>query len=162
MFKSLILIISSIIIFISCSFNNPFDKESTVAYVDCPKTLILAPASKIKLPLIEVSLDKNYQMICYSKNRESTMVNFEFDYSFNIDNEKLISEPIVIDFWVFVTNKNEDKKIFEKNFIKYINDVDIKNVKIDGKNLQKLSYNDSISLNKDLYESGLRIFLGIN
>ena len=65
MLKFFILLISSLLFFNACSIKNPLSKKSKITYIDCPKTLILAPGSKISNDQITMKLNKNYSMNCY-------------------------------------------------------------------------------------------------
>ena len=77
MLKFFILLISSLLFFNACSIKNPLSKKSKITYIDCPKTLILSPGSKISNDQITMTLNKNYSMNCYLPEPESSQVVFE-------------------------------------------------------------------------------------
>ena len=159
--KSLILVILSVFLFTSCGFKNPLSKTSNVAYIDCPKTLILAPASKIYKNDTTIILDKNYSINCYFFKNNANEVILEFNYSLELLATKLNQQSIDVDFLVFVTNKEEDQKIYNQNFDIKINlELNASQKEEEGKFIS--NYSNEIRLNKEIYETGVKLFIGIN
>jgi len=159
--KSLILVILSVFLFTSCGFKNPLSKTSNVAYIDCPKTLILAPASKIYKNDTTIILDKNYSINCYFFKNNANEVILEFNYSLELLANKLNQQSIDVDFLVFVTNKEEDQKIYNQNFDIKINlELNASEKEEEGKFIS--NYTNEIRLNKEIYETGVKLFIGIN
>ena len=120
MLKFFILLISSLLFFNACSIKNPLSKKSKITYIDCPKTLILAPGSKISNDQITMKLYKNYSMNCYLPEPESSQVVFEYNYTIETTFNNPSSEIEKVEFIVFVTNKAEDLKVHEEIFYKDI------------------------------------------
>ena len=118
MLKFFILLISSLLFFNACSIKNPLSKKSKITYIDCPKTLILAPGSKISNDQITMTLNKNYSMNCYLPEPESSKVVFEYNYTIETTFNNPSSEIEKVEFIVFVTNKTEDLKVHEETFNK--------------------------------------------
>lgn len=159
--KSLILVILSVFLFTSCGFKNPLSKTTNVAYIDCPKTLILAPASKIHKNDTTIILDKNYSINCYFFKNNANEVILEFNYSLELLATKLNQQSIDVDFLVFVTNKEEDQKIYNQNFDIKINlELNASEKEEEGKFIS--NYSNEIRLNKEIYETGVKLFIGIN
>ena len=81
MLKLFILIMSSFLFFNACSIKNPLNKKSKFSYIDCPQTLILAPASKISNYQVTMTLNKSYSVNCYLPEPDSAEVIIEYNYS---------------------------------------------------------------------------------
>ena len=161
MLKFFILLISSLLFFNACSIKNPLSKKSKITYIDCPKTLILAPGSKISNDQITMTLKKNYSMNCYLPEPESSKVVFEYNYTIETTFNNPSSEIEKVEFIVFVTNKTEDLKIHEETHIKDIE------IDLSGEDLTKIytqisNFSDKITLDKKIYEDGVKAFLAIN
>ena len=161
MLKFFILLISSIFFFNACSIKNPLSKKSKITYIDCPKTLILAPGSKISNNQITMTLNKNYSMNCYLPEPESSKVVFEYNYTIETTFNNHSSEIEKVEFIVFVTNKTEDLKVHEETHIKDIE------INLSGEDLTKIytqisNFSDKITLDKKIYEDGVKAFLAIN
>ena len=161
MLKFFILLISSLLFFNACSIKNPLSKKSKITYIDCPKTLILAPGSKISNDQITMTLNKNYSMNCYLPEPESSKVVFEYNYTIETTFNNPSSEIEKVEFIVFVTNKTEDLKIHEETHIKDIE------IDLSGEDLTKIytqisNFSDKITLDKKIYEDGVKAFLAIN
>ena len=161
MLKFFILLISSIFFFNACSIKNPLSKKSKITYIDCPKTLILAPGSKISNNQITMTLNKNYSMNCYLPEPESSKVVFEYNYTIETTFNNPSSEIEKVEFIVFVTNKTEDLKVHEETHIKDIE------INLSGEDLTKIytqisNFSDKITLDKKIYEDGVKAFLAIN
>ena len=161
MLKSFILLISSLLFFNACSIKNPLSKKSKITYIDCPKTLILAPGSKISNDQITMKLNKNYSMNCYLPEPESSKVVFEYNYTIETTFNNPSSEIEKVEFIVFVTNKTEDLKVHEETHIKDIE------IDLSGEDLTKIytqisNFSDKITLDKKIYEDGVKAFLAIN
>ena len=62
-------------------------------------------------------------------------------------------------FWLFVTDKQEDQKLYEENFTNLIN-LEIPEDS-SGQTTQNFSFSNSITITKDDYKSGVRVFVGI-
>ena len=161
MLKFFILLISSLLFFNACSIKNPLSKKSKITYIDCPKTLILAPGSKISNDQITMTLNKNYSMNCYLPEPESSKVVFEYNYTIETTFNNHSSEIEKVEFIVFVTNKTEDLKVHEETHIKDIE------INLSGEDLTKIytqisNFSDKITLDKKIYEDGVKAFLAIN
>ena len=161
MLKFFILLISSLLFFNACSIKNPLSKKSKITYIDCPKTLILAPGSKISNDQITMTLNKNYSMNCYLPEPESSKVVFEYNYTIETTFNNPSSEIEKVEFIVFVTNKTEDLKVHEEIHIKDIE------INISGEDLTEIytqisNFSDKITLDKKIYEDGVKAFLAIN
>ena len=161
MLKFFILLISSLLFFNACSIKNPLSKKSKITYIDCPKTLILAPGSKISNDQITMTLNKNYSMNCYLPEPESSQVVFEYNYTIETTFNNPSSEIEKVEFIVFVTNKTEDLKVHEETHIKDIE------INLSGEDLTKIytqisNFSDIITLDKKIYEDGVKAFLAIN
>ncbi len=161
MLKFFILLISSLLFFNACSIKNPLSKKSKITYIDCPKTLILAPGSKISNDQITMKLNKNYSMNCYLPEPESSQVVFEYNYTIETTFNNPSSEIEKVEFIVFVTNKTEDLKVHEETHIKDIE------IDLSGEDLTKIytqisNFSDKITLDKKIYEDGVKAFLAIN
>ena len=120
MLKFFILLISSLLFFNACSIKNPLSKKSKITYIDCPKTLILAPGSKISNDQFTMTLNKNYSTSCYLPEPESNEVVFEYNYSIETTFNNPSAETEKFEFIIFITNKTEDTKVHEETFIKDI------------------------------------------
>ena len=161
MLKFFILLISSLLFFNACSIKNPLSKKSKITYIDCPKTLILTPGSKISNDQITMTLNKNYSMNCYLPEPESSKVVFEYNYTIETTFNNHSSEIEKVEFIVFVTNKTEDLKVHEETHIKDIE------INLSGEDLTKIytqisNFSDKITLDKKIYEDGVKAFLAIN
>ena len=161
MLKFFILLISSLLFFNACSIKNPLSKKSKISYIDCPNTLILAPGSKISNDQITMILNKNYSMNCYLPEPESSQVVFEYNYTIETTFTNPSSEIEKVEFIVFVTNKAEDLKVHEETHIKDIE------IDLSGEDLTKIytqisNFSDKITLDKKIYEDGVKAFLAIN
>ena len=161
MHKYLLFIIFSLFFTNSCSLNNPLSKKSQINYVDCPKSLILAPASKIYKNNTTIILDKNYSINCYFFKNNSNEVILEFNYSLRLLATNLNQQSTDMEFLVFVTNKEEDQKIYNQNFNIKINE------EFQGPENEEFdeiitNYTNEIRLNKEIYEAGVKLFIGIN
>jgi len=161
MLKFFILLISSLLFFNACSIKNPLSKKSKITYIDCPKTLILAPGSKISNDQITMKLNKNYSMNCYLPEPESSKVVFEYNYTIETTFNNPSSEIEKVEFIVFVTNKTEDLKVHEETHMKDIE------INLSGEDLTKIytqisNFSDIITLDKKIYEDGVKAFLAIN
>ena len=160
MLKFFILLISSLLFFNACTIKNPLSKKSKITYIDCPKTLILAPGSKISNDQITMTLNKNYSMNCYLPEPESSKVVFEYNYTIETTFNNPSSEIEKVEFIVFVTNKTEDLKVHEETHIKDIE------INLSGEDLTKIytqisNFSDKITLDKKIYEDGVKAFLAI-
>ena len=161
MLKFFILLISSILFFNACSIKNPLSKKSKITYIDCPKTLILAPGSKISSDLFSMTLNKNYSINCYLPEPESKEVVFEYNYSIETAYKTTSPKTEKIEFIVFITNKKEDLKVYEDAFIKDI-EINLPENEISEAFTQITNFSDKIILNKKLYDDGVKTFLAIN
>jgi len=160
MYKSLLLMIFSLLFITSCSFKNPLNKNSQAVYVDCPKTLILAPASKIIEDGVTLNLNKNYSLTCYSPNIDSTDVFFDFNYVIESSYDDVANLSQDFNFLVFITNKSENEKIYDDSFSKMI-EINKKDNDKDINYKSEHSFSDQLIINKSTYENGLKIFIGI-
>jgi len=161
MLKLFILIMSSFLFFNACSIKNPLNNKSKYSYIDCPQTLILSPGSKISNDQITMTLNKNYSMNCYLPEPESSQVVFEYNYTIETTFNNPSSEIEKVEFIVFVTNKTEDLKVHEETHIKDIE------INLSGEDLTKIytqisNFSDKITLDKKIYEDGVKAFLAIN
>ena len=161
MLKSFILLISSLLFFNACSIKNPLSNKSKITYIDCPKTLILAPGSKISNDQITMTLNKNYSMNCYLPEPESSQVVFEYNYTIETTFNNPSSEIEKVEFIVFVTNKTEDLKVHEETFNKDIQ-LGISKDEMPESYNQITNFSDKIILDQKLYENGVKTFLAIN
>ena len=64
MYKSFISTILSLFILSSCSLKNPLSKKDNLTYLDCPKSLILAPGKSLSSENINISLSRDYSISC--------------------------------------------------------------------------------------------------
>ena len=161
MLKLFILIMSSFLFFNACSIKNPLNNKSKYSFIDCPQTLILAPASKISNDQVTMTLNKGYSVNCYLPEPDSTEVVIEYNYSIETLYKIPNSKTEKIEFIVFITNKKEDIKIYEESFFK---DIAI-NISVDEMpELYKevSNFNDKIIIAKNLYENGIKSFIAIN
>jgi hypothetical protein len=161
MLKLFILIMSSFLFFNACSIKNPLNKKSKFSYIDCPQTLILAPASKISNDQVTMTLNKGYSVNCYLPQPDSPEVVIEYNYSIETLYKIPNSKTQKIEFIVFITNKKEDIKIYEENFIKVIET----NLPVDEMTesyTQISSFVDKLKLDKKTFEDGIKAFIAIN
>ena len=152
---------SSFLFFNACSIKNPLNNKSKYSFIDCPQTLILAPASKISNDQVTMTLNKGYSVNCYLPEPDSTEVVIEYNYSIETLYKIPNSKTEKIEFIVFITNKKEDIKIYEESFFK---DIAI-NISVDEMpELYKevSNFNDKIIIAKNLYENGIKSFIAIN
>ena len=161
MLKFFILLISSLLFFNACSIKNPLSKKSKITYIDCPKTLILAPGSKISNDQFTMTLNKNYSTSCYLPEPESNEVVFEYNYSIETTFNNPSAETEKFEFIIFITNKTEDTKVHEETFIKDI-EIKLPEDKTPEPFTQISNFSDKIFLNQKLYENGVKTFLAIN
>ena len=158
MYKSFILAILLFSILSSCSLKNPLSKKVVLTYLDCPKSLILAPGKSLSLENINISLSKDYSINCYFTEDNIDEVIFDFNYQLNIDVKNTELKKINADFWIFVTNKEESEKILESSFTKSL---DLSQA-IQENNQLSLSFKDSVKLKRYEYDQGIKIFLSLN
>ena len=161
MLKLFILLISSLLFFNACSIKNPLSKKSKITYIDCPKTLILAPGSKISNDQFTMTLNKNYSTNCYLPEPESNELVFEYNYSIETTFNNPSAEKEKFEFIIFITNKTEDTKVHEETFIKDI-EINLPEDKTPEPFTQISNFSDKIFLNQKLYENGVKTFLAIN
>ena len=161
MLKFFILLISSLLFFNACSIKNPLSKKSKITYIDCPKTLILAPGSKISNDQFTMTLNKNYSTSCYLTEPESNEVVFEYNYSIETTFNNPSAETEKFEFIIFITNKTEDTKVHEETFFKDI-EINLPEDKTSEPFTQISNFSDKIFLNQKLYENGVKTFLAIN
>jgi len=159
MIKSFILIILSLFFLNACSKGKLFNNKSQITYIDCPKALILGPASKIVKQEAVISLNKIYSLNCYVPVSGSGEAIIDFDYLIDFDAYKNPNEDYEFEFVVFVTNKKENEKFYEGRFIKkfeiQLNDDDLSNYK------NQIEFKDQIQFQKSIYDQGIKIFIGI-
>jgi hypothetical protein len=160
MYKSLILVISFVFFFASCSFKSPISKKSQITSVECPKTLILAPASKIIDEHFSYSLNKNYSMTCYSHTLDSDKVFFDFTYTIDLFFSEVTNLSPNFNFIVFITDKNENEKIYEESFINNIEIDENNDAKMESYE-NKYSFSDQLIIDKSIYDKGIKVFIGI-
>ena len=161
MLKFFILLISSLLFFNACSIKNPLSKKSKITYIDCPKTLILAPGSKISNDQFTMTLNNNYSTSCYIPEPESNEVVFEYNYSIETTFNNPSAETEKFEFIIFITNKTEDTKVHEETFIKDI-EINLPKDKTPEPFTQISNFSDKIFLNQKFYENGVKTFLAIN
>ena len=161
MLKLFILIMSSFIFFNACSIKNPLNNKSKYSYIDCPQTLILAPASKISNDQVTMTLNKGYSVNCYLPEPDSTEVVIEYNYSIETLYKIPNSKTEKIEFIVFITNKKEDIKIYEESFFKDIA-INISEDEMPELYKEVSNFNDKIIIAKNLYENGIKSFIAIN
>ena len=158
MYKSFISAILSLSILSSCSFKNPLSKKDNLTYLDCPKSLILAPGKSLSSENINISLSRDYSISCYFTENNMDDIIFDFNYELTIDVNSEELKKANADFWVFVTNKEETEKILESSFTKSL---DISQVNQDNPKLSLL-FKDAVKLKRDQYDQGIKIFLSLN
>jgi len=161
MLKLFILIMSSFLFFNACSIKNPLNNKSKYSYIDCPQTLILAPASKISNDQVTMTLNKGYSVNCYLPEPDSTEVVIEYNYSIETLYKIPNSKTEKIEFIVFITNKKEDIKIYEESFFKDIA-INISEDEMPELYKEVSNFNDKIIISKNLYENGIKSFIAIN
>jgi hypothetical protein len=161
MLKFFILLISSLFFFNACSIKNPLIKKSKITYIDCPKTLILAPGAKISNDQITMILNKNYSMNCYLPEPDSSKVVFEYNYTIETTFNNPSSEIEKVEFIVFVTNKTEDQKLYEEAHIKDI-EINLSEEDLTEPYTQISNFSDKITLDNKIYEEGVKVFIAIN
>ena len=158
MFKSIILTILSLSLILSCSVKNPFSKKNPIIYLDCPKSLILAPGSTIFIDNSSISLNKDYEIECYYNEAKPNQVIFNIDYNVKLDPLDLEEKTYDFELWIFMTDKKETSKLLEFKFEK--------NIKFDlsEENIANSTYGfqDQIILDRSIYDEGLKIFLSLN
>ena len=160
MYKSLLLVIISSLFITSCSIKNLLNQNSQVVYLDCPKTLILAPASKIIEDGATLNLNKNYSMTCYSPNIDSTDVFFDFNYVIELSHSNDANLYSDFNLFLFITNNSENEKIYDDSFSKMI-EINKKDNDKEINYKSEHSFSDQLIINKSTYENGLKIFIGI-
>ena len=158
MYKLFILTILSLSILTSCSLNNPLSKKAKLTYLDCPKSLILAPGKSIVKENINISLSKNYSIVCYFSENNLNDIIFDFSYQLDVDSNNSESTQTSIELWIFLTDKKEIKKISENSFNKYLD------LSENGEENKKksFSFNDKVQLKRSKYDQGVKIFLSLN
>ena len=156
--KSIILTFLSIFILSSCNIKNPLSKKNQLSYVDCPKSLILLSGSKIIQSDAILSLNKNYEVTCYYDTNDSENIIFQFNYLVDANFTLNDSNVIPFEFWVFLTNKNEDIKVSKQKYNKFIE----RTLENDDTTSSQFSFSDQVLLSRDTYESGLKIFISLN
>ena len=161
MLKLFLLSISSFLFLNACSIKNPLSNKSKVIYVDCPKTLILAPASKISNDQVTITLNKDYSVNCYLPEPDATEVVFEYNYTVETLYKIPSSKKENFEFIVFVTNKKEDLKIYEETFIKVI-ETNLPVDEVTESYTQISSFADKLKLDKKTFEDGIKAFIAIN
>jgi len=161
MLKLFILIMSSFLFFNACSIKNPLNNKSKYSFIDCPQTLILAPASKISNDQVTMTLNKGYSVNCYLPEPDSTEVVIEYNYSIETLYKIPNSKTEKIEFIVFITNKKEDIKIYEESFFKDIA-INISEDEMPELFKEVSNFNDKITIAKNLYENGIKSFIAIN
>lgn len=161
MLKLFILIMSSFLFFNACSIKNPLNNKSKFSYIDCPQTLILAPASKISNDQVSMRLKKDYFVNCYLPKLDSAEVVIEYNYSIETLYKIPNSKTEKIEFIVFITNKKEDIKIYEESFFKDIA-INISEDEMPELYKEVSNFNDKIIIAKNLYENGIKSFIAIN
>ena len=152
---------SSFLFFNACSIKNPLNNKSKYSYIDCPQTLILAPASKISNDQVTMTLNKGYSVNCYLSEPDSTEVVIEYNYSIETLYKIPNSKTEKIEFIVFITNKKEDIKIYEESFFKDIA-INISEDEMPELYKEVSNFNDKITIAKNLYENGIKSFIAIN
>ncbi len=152
---------SSFLFFNACSIKNPLNKKSKFSYIDCPQTLILAPASKISNDQVTMTLNKGYSVNCYLPEPDSAEVIIEYNYSIETLYKIPNSKTEKIEFIVFITNKKEDIKIYEESFFKDIA-INISEDEMPELYKEVSNFNDKIIIAKNLYENGIKSFIAIN
>lgn len=152
---------SSFLFFNACSIKNPLNNKSKYSFIDCPQTLILAPASKISNDQVTMTLNKGYSVNCYLPEPESTEVVIEYNYSIETLYKIPNSKTEKIEFIVFITNKKEDIKIYEESFFKDIA-INISEDEMPELYKEVSNFNDKIIIAKNLYENGIKSFIAIN
>ena len=161
MLKLFILIMSSFLFFNACSIKNPLNNKSKYSFIDCPQTLILAPASKISNDQVTMTLNKGYSVNCYLPEPDSTEVVIEYNYSIETLYKIPNSKTEKIEFIVLITNKKEDIKIYEESFFKDIA-INISEDEMPELYKEVSNFNDKIIIAKNLYENGIKSFIAIN
>ena len=157
MFKILISAILALVITNSCSVKNPFNKKNEYVYLDCPKSLVLLKAKSIELNDTSLSINKDLSLICSEQANKNDLVSIQVNYEVEVTSQKSINDEFT--FWLFVTNKQEDQKLYEENFTNLIN-LEIPEDS-SGQIIQNFSFSNSITITKDDYKSGVRVFVGI-
>ena len=158
MYKSFISTILSLFIISSCSLKNPLSKKDNLTYLDCPKSLILAPGKSLSSENINISLSRDYSISCYftEDNMDDLIFDFNYELSIDVNSEEL--KKANADFWIFITNKEESEKILESSFTKTL---DLSQVNQDNTQLS-LFFRDAVELKRDQYDQGIKIFLSLN
>ncbi len=145
-----------LIIFVSsCSISNPLKKEAKVTYLECPKSLILLPASKIIKNNSTIELPNDYQLNCYQIN-QSEIVEITIDYKLILKLSEDEIQEHQVQFLAFITNKEEDKKVEEIRVIKNLG------LNKSNKNILEYNFNDKIQIAIEDYEKGIKLFIGIS
>ena len=152
---------SSFLFFNACSIKNLLNNKSKYSYIDCPQTLILAPASKISNDQVTMTLNKGFSVNCYLPEPDSTEVVIEYNYSIETLYKIPNSKTEKIEFIVFITNKKEDIKIYEESFFKDIA-INISEDEMPELYKEVSNFNDKIIIAKNLYENGIKSFIAIN
>ena len=158
MFKLLISTILSFFILSSCSFKNSLFKKDHLTYLDCPKSLILEPGKSISFENINISLSKDYSINCYFIESYTDDVIFDFNYQLEFDAFSPELKDTDVDFWIFVTNKEETKIILERKFTKFLDFTQA----VQGDNQISLLFNDTLKLKRYEYDKGVKIFISLD
>lgn len=152
---------SSFLFFNACSIKNPLNNKSKFSYIDCPQTLILAPASKISNDQVTMTLNKGYSVNCYLPEPDSTEVVIEYNYSIETLYKIPNSKTEKIEFIVFITNKDEDIMFYEESFFKDVS-INIFEDEMPESFREVSNFRDKIIIAKNLYENGIKSFIAIN
>tara|TARA_B100000927_G_scaffold288547_1_gene283344 strand:- start:1419 stop:1745 length:327 start_codon:yes stop_codon:yes gene_type:complete len=108
-----------------------------------------------------MTLNKNYSMNCYLPEPESSKVVFEYNYTIETTFNNPSSEIEKVEFIVFVTNKTEDLKVHEETHTKDI-EINLSEEDLTKIYTQISNFSDKITLDKKIYEDGVKAFLAIN
>lgn len=162
MYNSLLIVIILSFFINSCSFKNPLSKNSQVVYVDCPRTLILSPASKIIKEEITLNLNKNYSMNCYTVSQSPTDVIVEYNFTIDVSYKEVNHNNITNEFEliIFATDEKEEEKLFEESFPNIIQ-TEFNSGQNKSDITEKSEFIEKIKLEKVFYEKGLKLFIGI-
>tara|TARA_B100000674_G_C37802304_1_gene897062 strand:+ start:43 stop:519 length:477 start_codon:yes stop_codon:yes gene_type:complete len=158
MLKSIILPILSLLIVSSCNVKNPLSKKNQISYLECPKSLILAPGSNIVIENTNLSLNKDYNLSCYFYENESDQVVFDLNYNIELNGQEQKEKTYIFEFWLFVTDKKESSKLTEYKLDKKI----ITSFNKDNSFKKTFGFEDQLKLDRNIYDNGVKIFLSLN
>ena len=99
-------------------------------------------------------------MTCYSHTLDSDKVFFDFTYTIDLFFSEVTNLSPNFNFIVFITDKNENEKIYEESFINNIEIDENNDAKMESYE-NKYSFSDQLIIDKSIYDKGIKVFIGI-